>query len=94
MIYIVGMQMPKNCQECPFLYAGIYDACCIARARYEAQDGKWGIAAQRLWDGNDKQRDSDCPLCEDSEVEAALTEFARLKRKFLKGETSANEQTQ
>lgn len=85
MIVIASMQMPESCQTCPFLYAGIDVACCVAKARYEATiNDKWGVNAPIICDGADKQRDSDCPLYDDTAIDAALTEIKRLRGELAK----------
>lgn len=84
MVAIANMQMPENCQTCPFLYAGIDAACCLAKARYEATlDGKWGVNAPIITDSNCGPQDSFCPLYDDAMLDDALKnaleEIARLR---------------
>lgn len=90
MIVIADMQMPENCQTCPFSHKVHGFAACIAKARYESPDNGGTFSAAILHDGNGEQRDSTCPLYDDTTIDAALEEIKRLRGELerLTGECS------
>ena len=79
-IVIADMRMPENCQECPFSHKVSGVASCIARSRYESPANGGTFMTAVLCDGNDKQRDSFCPLRDDTAIYALMAERIELRR--------------
>lgn len=79
MIVIVDMQMPESCLTCPFFNPVIGAANCIARSQYISPGGGRTFDTPLIYDGNDEQRDSSCPLYDDTTIDAALEEIAQLR---------------